>query len=98
MTDYIFNLSGDEIAKRLRDIPNKVDKVNGKGLSTEDFTSELLAKLKSLSNYNDTELREMIAKLRTSLENIRDGAEKGATALQKVPEEYVTEEELEAKG
>lgn len=73
MADYIFDLSGDEITKRLRDIPNKVDKVNGKGLSTEDFTSELLAKLKSLSNYNDTELREAIAKLRTSLDTLVDG-------------------------
>lgn len=73
MADYIFDFSGDEIAKRLRDIPNKVDKVNGKGLSTEDFTSELLAKLKSLSNYNDTELREAIAKLRTNLDTLVNG-------------------------
>ena len=32
------------------------------------------------------------------LEDIRDGATKGATALQSVPEEYITEEELDAKG
>ena len=32
------------------------------------------------------------------LESIREGAAKGATALQSVPEEYVTSEELEAKG
>ena len=32
------------------------------------------------------------------LEDIRDGATKGATPLQSVPEEYITEEELDAKG
>ena len=32
------------------------------------------------------------------LEAIREGAAKGATALQEVPEEYITNEELEAKG
>lgn len=78
MADYIFDLSGDEITKRLHDIPNKVDKENGKGLSTEDFTSELLAKLKSLSNYNDTELREAIAKLRTRLDTLVEGDTSGA--------------------
>ena len=34
----------------------------------------------------------------SDLESIREGAAKGATALQSVPEEYVTSEELEAKG
>ena len=98
MADYIFNLSGDEIARRLSDVPNKVDKVSGKGLSTEDFTSELLAKLKSLNNYNDAELRSAIEALQIDFEDIREGAKKGATALQSVPEEYVTEDELDGKG
>ena len=98
MTDYIFNLSGDEIARRLSAILNKVDKVDGKGLSTEDFTSELLAKLKSLNNYNDAELRSAIESLQIDFEDIREGANKGATALQSVPEEYITESELDAKG
>lgn len=34
----------------------------------------------------------------TDLSSIREGAEKGATALQSVPSEYVTETELAAKG
>lgn len=34
----------------------------------------------------------------TDLDTIRDGAAKGATALQSVPSEYVTESELTAKG
>ena len=35
---------------------NKVDKVEGKGLSTEDFTTELKNRLNSLENYDDTAL------------------------------------------
>lgn len=34
----------------------KVDKVNGKGLSTNDFTDELKTKLNNLENYDDTAL------------------------------------------
>ena len=34
----------------------------------------------------------------TDLETIRSGASKGATALQSIPAEYVTETELNAKG
>lgn len=42
---------------------NKVDKVKGKGLSTEDFTTELKSKLESLENYDDTEIKEDISNL-----------------------------------
>ena len=38
----------------------KVDKVSGKGLSTNDFTTVEKSKLASLSNYNDSELRSLI--------------------------------------
>lgn len=38
----------------------KVDKVSGKGLSTNDYTTVEKSKLASLSNYNDTELRNLI--------------------------------------
>lgn len=34
----------------------------------------------------------------TDLESIRDGANKGATALQEIPSEYITESELEGKN
>lgn len=37
-------------------LDNKVDKINGKGLSTEDFTTELKNKLNSLEKYDDTAL------------------------------------------
>ena len=40
---------------------NKVDKVEGKGLSTEDFTTELKNRLNSLENYDDTALTERVS-------------------------------------
>ena len=39
---------------------NKVDKVEGKGLSTEDFTTELKNRLNSLENYDDTALAQRV--------------------------------------
>ena len=39
----------------------KVDKVTGKQLSTEDFTTALLNKLNGLNNYDDTQIRADIA-------------------------------------
>ena len=40
---------------------DKVDKVKGKGLSTNDFTDEDREKLARLENYDDTKLKEEIA-------------------------------------
>lgn len=129
---------------------DKVDKVSGKGLSTEDFTTALKSKLEGLSNYDDTTLSNAISGLETRLNTlvsgdastaiesfneiiafldgvkdtqdlagiiasieqqiaakqdaisdlatIRSGAALGATALQSIPAEYVTESELTAKG
>lgn len=42
-------------------LTNKVDKVSGKGLSTEDFTTSLKVKLESLENYDDTIISNEIA-------------------------------------
>lgn len=42
---------------------SKVDKVNDKQLSTEDFTTAEKSKLAGLSNYNDNEVRELISAL-----------------------------------
>lgn len=41
-------------------LENKVDKVTGKQLSTEDYTSAEKSKLASLNNYDDTEVRSLI--------------------------------------
>lgn len=42
---------------------NKVDKVEDKQLSTEDYTTAEKNKLKGLSNYNDAKVRELISAL-----------------------------------
>lgn len=52
---------------------NKVDKVNGKQLSTEDFTTALKTKLEGLSNYDDTELSNALSTLREDFDNIVSG-------------------------
>ena len=44
-------------------IAGKVDKQTGKGLSTNDYTTEEKTKLAGLSNYNDSEVRELITAL-----------------------------------
>lgn len=52
---------------------NKVDKVSGKQLSTEDFTSVLKTKLEGLSNYDDTELSEALSTLRGDFDALVSG-------------------------
>lgn len=42
-------------------INSKVDKVDGKGLSTEDFTTAYKTKLESLKNYDDTALTTRVS-------------------------------------
>lgn len=42
------------------DLTGKVDKVEGKGLSTEDFTTELKAKLAGIEIATDAEVTEML--------------------------------------
>lgn len=132
------------------EVSGKVDKVSGKQLSTEDFTTALKNKLNGLSNYDDTTISNAVSSLQTQLntlvsgnpstainsfneiiaflegitdsedlesiiasieqqiaakqdkisdlDTIRSGAAKGATALQSVPSEYITESELSGKG
>lgn len=52
---------------------NKVDKVSGKQLSTEDFTSALKTKLEGLSNYDDTELSDALSTLRGDFDKLVSG-------------------------
>lgn len=49
------------------DISTKVDKVTGKGLSTNDFTTEEKNKLKGLSNYDDSGVKADINNIPNSL-------------------------------
>lgn len=52
---------------------NKVDKVSGKQLSTEDFTTALKTKLEGLSNYDDTEIENAISSLQTQFNTLVSG-------------------------
>lgn len=54
-------------------LDGKVDKVSGKGLSTEDFTTALKTKLEGLSNYDDTELSEALSTLRGDFDKLVSG-------------------------
>ena len=47
-----------------------VETVDGKGLSTNDFTNELLAKLNSLQNYDDTTIRTEISNIKKELDTL----------------------------
>lgn len=55
----------DVVAGIVNTLAGKVDKVEGKQLSTEDFTTALKTKLEGLSNYNDTELSDKVSQLET---------------------------------
>ena len=57
-TDTIYN---DSALKAT--VANKVDKVSGKGLSTNDYTNPEKQKLAGLSNYDDSALRKYIESL-----------------------------------
>lgn len=57
-----------QIKQQIADLEqNKEDKVEGKGLSTEDYTTQEKNKLASLQNYNDSEVRELISALNLRL-------------------------------
>lgn len=70
----------------VNDISMKVDKEQGKGLSSNDYTTEEKTKLAGLENYDDTAVRGLIAgkqDIINDLATIRSGAGLGATAYQK---------------
>lgn len=48
----------------------KVDKVTGKGLSTNDYTSAEKTKLAGLTNYDDTAIKQQITDIETSIGDI----------------------------
>lgn len=54
-------------------LSGKVDKVSGKQLSTEDFTTVMKEKLNGLSNYDDSEIEASIAKLRGDFDALVSG-------------------------
>lgn len=54
-------------------LSDKVDKVAGKQLTTEDFTTALKEKLESLSNYDDASIKATVQSLQTQLNTLVDG-------------------------
>lgn len=75
-----------QIKQQIADLEqNKEDKVEGKGLSTEDYTTQEKNKLSSLQNYNDDEVRELISALNlrlTTLEGDYEALEARVAALE----------------
>lgn len=69
LTDYNDSAIKKEIADLTEEINNKVDKVTGKVLSTNDYTDLEKEKLASLENYDDTEIKEDIANLEENKAN-----------------------------
>jgi len=55
------------------ELSSKVDKVTGKQLSTEDFTTLLKEKLESLNNYDDTGISQAVLNLQTQLNTLLNG-------------------------
>ena len=75
-----------QIKQQIADLEqNKEDKVEGKGLSTEDYTTQEKNKLANLQNYNDSEVRELISALNlrlTTLSEDLESLEARVTALE----------------
>lgn len=75
-----------QVKQQIADLEqNKEDKVEGKGLSTEDYTTQEKNKLASLQNYNDDEVRELISALNlrlTTLEGDYEALEARVAALE----------------
>lgn len=70
INDAVISLTSTWSSSKLSDdLDDKVDKVSGKGLSTNDFTSEEKTKLAGLQNYDDTEIRSMIPTATSQLTN-----------------------------
>jgi hypothetical protein len=55
------------------ELKGKQDKIPGKGLSTEDFTTTLKNKLNSLNNYDDAEIKAAIESLRSDFDLLVSG-------------------------
>ena len=58
---------------KMSDLADKVDKVDGKQLSTEDFTTSLKTKLEGLVNYDDTTISEAVETLRNDFDTLVSG-------------------------
>lgn len=72
-TGDIAKLQG-EVSTLKTTVANKVDKISGKGLSTNDYTTTEKNKLAGLSNYDDTEVRNLITSLTSRVTALESAA------------------------
>ena len=91
LTDEVKDLSGKVAAIKLDDYALKSQVPSIEGLATETFVR---AEIEKIDIPNIEGKQDVIS----DLNEIRTNASKGATALQEVPAEYITEGELEGKG
>ena len=72
--EQINKFISDQIKIYVKDLLERyVEKIDGKGLSTNDFTNSLKDKLNGLSNYDDTEIVRNVAKLQNVLDTLVSG-------------------------
>ena len=72
--EQINKFISDQIRIYVNDLLKRyVEKIDGKGLSTNDFTNTLKSKLDGLSNYDDTQIVSNIAKLQNVLDTLVSG-------------------------
>ncbi len=64
--------SFDKIDDLKKKLGGKVDKEDGKGLSSNDYTNSDKEKLDNLNNYDDTDVKEQIGSLKESLGNVEE--------------------------
>ena len=62
----------EDVKQLQTDVKNKVDKVPGKDLSTNDYTTKEKTKLASLTNYSDSEVRELITALTLKVNGLEE--------------------------
>lgn len=65
----IENQTNDTVATK-KDISNKVDKVEGKQLSSNDYTNADKTKLAGLSNYDDTNIKKEISEITDAIRDM----------------------------
>ena len=64
-----FNRAFEKVSQ---DIDTKVDKIDGKGLSTEDYTTAEKEKLSGLANYDDTQIKSDIQTQQNEIDNLNN--------------------------
>lgn len=67
------NTNKESIKSLDSSVRNKVDKIDGKGLSTEDFTTVLKQKLESLKNFDSSEIEKSVSQLQTQINTLVSG-------------------------